>query len=96
MRIPILNIPIVGKHTVLSSDDTRHKVALLIGIGHALFVDDTLRRSREVAPNGIETILYLSDFLKGNRCACITFDTALSLADTEVATKLLRQNLRRE
>ena len=96
MRIPILNIPIVGKNTVLSSYDARHKVPLLISIGHTLLVDDTLRRGREVTPDSIQTLLNLRDLIEGDGSPCIALHTALSLADAQIAAELLRQNLRRE
>ena len=44
----------------------------------------------------IRYILYLTDFLHRNRCSSIALYTALAFASTEVATKLLRQDFRRE
>ena len=89
----VLHSIIIGKDAILTPDDTRHEITLLIRIGHALLIDYSLSRGREIAPNSIQTILDFSDFIKRDRCPSITLHTAFALADTEVTTELLRQNL---
>ena len=96
MGVPILDIAIIGKHAILATNDARHKVALLIGISHTLFVDHSLSRGRKVAPDLIQTILNLTNLLHRYRSASIALHTAFALANAEVATELLRQNLRRK
>ena len=86
-------IVVEGKDTVLATHNARYEIALLIGIGHSLFVDDRLGRGREITPYRIETILYLRDFFHGDRRTSITLDTALALTDAQVTTEFLRQDL---
>ena len=40
--VPILNVAIIGKHAVLTANNTRHQITLLISVGHALLVDHSL------------------------------------------------------
>jgi hypothetical protein len=94
--VPVLNVAVIGKHTILSTNNTGYQVTLLIGIGHALLVDNSLCRCREVVPHVIYACFDGSYFVHRYRGACIAFNTALTLANAQVATKLLRQYLRRE
>jgi hypothetical protein len=93
MGIEVIDIIIIGKHTVLPTDDARHKITLLIGIGHALLVDDGLSGGREVAPHFIQAVFYLCYLLERHWCSCVTLDTTLTFAGREVTAELLRQDV---
>jgi hypothetical protein len=93
VRVKVINVVVIGKHAVLASDDAGDEITLLISISHTLLVDDGLSRGREVTPHRIETVFYFSDLVKRHRCSCVTLNTTLSLADAEVTTELLRQDL---
>ena len=96
MRIPVFYLSIIGKHTALTIYDARHKVGLRIYIRYTLFVNDGLCRCRKVIPHDIQTVFYLCHLFHRDWGSCITFYAALTLADTEVTTELLRQDFRRE
>ena len=74
-------------------DDTRHEITFLIRIGHSLLIDYSLSRGREIAPNRIQALFDLSDFLHRYWGASIALHTTFTLANTEVTTELLRQDL---
>ena len=84
---------IIGEHAVLTIDNTSYKIAFLVGISYTLLVYDSLRRSREIIPYRINTCLNSHYLFYRHRCTSITLHTALTLASTEITTKLLRQNL---
>ena len=84
---------VAGENTVLATYDTRHEVALLVGIGHALLVDNGLCQSREILPHRIHTFLYLRDFLHRHRRTRIPLHATDTLALLIVTTELLRQDL---
>ena len=90
----VFQVLIAGKHTILTIHDTRYQIAFNIRISHALLVDDSLSRSREIIPNHIERILYLHDFIQGNRSTRIAFDAAFTLAGIKVATEFFGDDIR--
>ena len=79
-----------GEHAVAPVHNARHKVAVTVGIGHALTVNHGLRTGRHAAPHGVERGLYLADFIETYRRAGISFYAADTLAFVKVAAKLLR------
>jgi hypothetical protein len=91
----VVDVVVVGKHTVFSPYDAGYQVALLVGIGHALFVYDSLCRCRQVLPACVQGFFYFHDFVHRHWSPCVAFYAALSLARFKVATKLLRQYVRR-
>ena len=91
--VAVVQGAVIGEDTVFSVDDAGDEVTLFVGIGHALTVDDALCRGREVAPDSIETVLYLGYFVHGDRGAGIALNTALALAGREVTTEMLRQDV---
>jgi hypothetical protein len=93
VRVKVINVVVIGKHAVFTSDDTGDEITLLIGISHTLLVDDSLSGSGEVAPHHIEAVLYFSNLIKRHWCPGVTLDTTLALADAEVTAELLRQDL---
>ena len=92
--IHILQVLIACKHTVLTIHDASHQITFDVCISHALLVDDSLGRSREVIPYHIQRILNLHDLIHGDRSARITLDAAFALASIQVATKFLGDNIR--
>ena len=88
----VFQVLIAGKHTILTIHDARYQIAFNIGISHALLINDSLSRSREIIPNHIERILYLHDFIQGNRSTRIAF--ALTLAGIKVATEFFGDDIR--
>ena len=89
----VLHSIIIGKDAILTPDDTRHEITFLIRIGHSLLIDYSLSRGREIAPNRIQALFDLSDFLHRYWGASIALHTTFTLANTEVTTELLRQDL---
>ena len=96
-RLPIgaLHVFIAGEDTILASHNTRHQVAILVGIGHTLVVYHALCRSGEHRPYGVETLLNASYLVYRDRCAVCAFHTADALALLIVAAEPLRQDVRR-
>ena len=54
---------ITGKDTILTTNYTRHQVGILVNIGNTLLVNNTLCRSRKVAPHHIKSIFYSCYFV---------------------------------
>lgn len=93
MSVEILDIIVIGKNTILTPDNARDKITLRIIVSYSLLVYDSLSRGREVAPYGIQAILYLGYLVESYGCSCISLNTTLSLTSIEITTELLRQNL---
>ena len=74
-------------------DDAGHEVALLVGVGHPLTVDDALCRSRQILPNFIQASFNLADFIEGYGRSGVAFHTAGTVAGVEVATELFGQQV---
>ena len=94
--LPVLKvkIAIAGKHTVFATHDAGHQIAVVVGIGDTLLVDDALCRRAEVTPHHVECVFHLADLIEGYRCARVAFYTALSFAGVQITTKFLRENIR--
>ena len=89
----VVDIVIAGKDAVTSIDDARHEVAVSIGIGHALPVDDMLGRRREVGPHRVKCIFHGTNLIEGHRCARIALHTATALALVKVAAEAFRKDI---
>ena len=96
MPLAEVDVAVAGEDAVLAADDARHEVALLVGVGDALAVDDALCCGREVGPDVVETVLDLHDLVEGDGCAGLALDTAGTVAGVEVAAELLGQQVRRD
>ena len=81
------------KDTVPAVDDAGDEVAVLVGIGHALSVDDTLSGCAEVAPDGIQSFFNACNLVDGDRCSGIALDAADALALLVVAAEALGEDL---
>jgi len=92
--VHVLQVLIASKDTILAVHDTRHQVALDVCVSHTLFVDDRLGRSRKVVPYGIQRVLYLHDFIHGDRSPRISLYATLALASIQVTAKFLGDNVR--
>ena len=84
---------ITSKDTILSANNAGHQVAVAIGVGHALRIDDRLGRGRQVAPDSLQARLHLADFIQRDRRAGITFYTTDALAFLVVTAKIRRDNV---
>lgn len=93
MSVEILDIIVIGKNTILTPDNARDKITLRIIVSYSLLVYDSLGRCGEVAPYGVQTILYLGYLVESYGCSCISLYATLSLTSIEITTELLRQNL---
>ena len=89
-------VVVTGEDAVLTAYDACNEVAFLVGIGHALTVDDGLSLCREVGPHGVEHVLNLSNLVHRDRCPGIAFDAAGTLARIQVTAELLCQYVRRD
>ena len=85
---------IAGEDAVSAPDDARHEIAIAVGIGHALAVDDRLRRCRKHGPYVVQHFFHAGYLVQGNGCAVSTLDAADALALLIVATEAFGQNLR--
>jgi hypothetical protein len=93
MSLPILHVTIIGKDTVLATDNTGDEVAFAVSIGHALLVDNSLRLCREVWPHVVKQTLYFTYLIECYGGTGIAFDTADALALRQVATEALCQDV---
>ena len=84
---------IARKHAVLTPDDAGHEVALLVGVGHPLTVDDRLRLCRQVFPHLVHAAFNFADFIEGYGCSGVAFHAAGTVTDIEVATELFGQQV---
>lgn len=87
---------VTGEHTVFAVDDAGHEVALLVGVGHALAVDDGLGRGTQVAPDGVEGVFDVCHFVEADGRAGIALDAAGATAGIKVATELFGQDVGRD
>ena len=55
---------VTGKHAVAAAHDTRHEVAVGVGVCHALLVNHCLRRGTEVGPCRIKCVFNLRYFVE--------------------------------
>ena len=94
--VEVADVVVVGEDAVLTADDAGDEVAVAVGVGHALTVDDGLCRGREVGPYGIERVFYLANLVERHRGTGIAFNTAGTLAGTQVATELLSEDVGRD
>ena len=85
-------VMIAGEDTVLATNDARHQVALLVGIGHALAVYNGLGLGREFGPSLVEQLFDLSYLVHRHGRACIALYAAGTLAGRKVAAETLRQD----
>jgi hypothetical protein len=85
---------ITGKHTVLTTHNASDHIAILVSIGYALLVNNTLGRSREVGPYGVEAIFYGCYLVKSYWRTGIAFYTADALALLIVTAEALGDNIR--
>lgn len=81
-------VVVAGEHTVLAVDNACHQLAVAVGVGHSLMVDDALCLGGQVGPYGVETLLQLTDLIEGDGCAGISFDAACAMAGIEVTTEI--------
>ena len=91
-----LNSVVAGEDAVFSAHNTRHQVVVAVGIGHALTVDDSLRRGAEVAPHTVEAVFYLHHLVKGDGSTGIALNAAGTATDAEVAAELFCKQVRRD
>lgn len=91
----VLKVLIARKDTVFAANDARYKIALAVGISHALAVDDALCRCCKVGPNVVEAILNLANLVERYWCARIALHAADALARIEVAAESLREDVAR-
>jgi len=94
--VEVADVVVVGEDAVLTADDAGDEVAVTVGVGHALTVDDGLCRGREVGPYGIERVFYLANLVERHRGTGIAFNTTGTLAGTQVATELLSEDVGRD
>ena len=87
-------VVVAGEDAVLAAHDAGDEVALTVGVGYALLVDDGLRLCRHIAPDGVEGTLYAGYFVEGDGCAGVAFDAADAFAGVEVAAELLGDDVR--
>ena len=80
--------------TVAAADDACHKLALAVGIGNALAVDDGLRACRELRPECIEAFFDVCNLVERDRRTCIPFLAATAVTALDVAAEVLRQDVR--
>jgi hypothetical protein len=92
----ILNVTMIGEYTVLAINDACHQVALLIGVGHTLFVDDSLCRCRQIIPHRVQHFFYFQDFIHAYGCTRFAFDATLAFALGKVAAELFRNDVGRK
>ena len=90
-----LQIIEISKYAVLSANNARHQISFLVGIGHALAVDNSLSRSRHIVPDNIQRFFNFTDFIECYGCAGITFNTAGTLANLQVAAETLGDDFAR-
>ena len=62
-------------------------------IGHALLVDNGLRRRTEVGPDFVEHILQFAYFVECQRSSRVAFHAADAAAGIEVAAETFRQDV---
>ena len=86
---------VTSEGTVFAVHDARHKVALLVGICHALLIDDGLCRSREHRPHRVEGIFNVADFFERHRRTGITLDATDAATLLVVAAEAFGQDVRR-
>ena len=93
MGLPVLYIVITSKHTILTTDDAGDKIAITVGVGNALAVNNGLSLCREVWPHGVEHVLDGTNLVECDGCSGIAFDTADALALRQVTAEALGQNV---
>ena len=84
---------VVGEYTVTAANDAGDEVALLIGIGYALTVDDSLGRRGKLRPHDVERLLYLHHLVEGDRSTGVAFYAAGTVTGGEVAAELFCQQV---
>lgn len=78
---------------VAAADDARHQLALGVGIADALAVDDGLRSSRKLVPQGIELCFDVGHFVEGDGGTGVAFLAATSVAAVDVAAEELGEDV---
>ena len=86
---------VTGKHAVAAAHDTRHEVAVGVGVCHALLVNHRLRRGTEVGPCRIERVFYFRHLFEQQGRAGIAFYAARAAACREVAAEIFGEEVGR-
>ena len=86
-------VVVAGEDAILSPHDAGDEVAVAVGIGHALAVDDGLCRGMQMGPHGVEAILDGHHLVERHGCARVALDATSAVACREVATKLFGENI---
>ena len=84
---------ITGEHAVAATHYAGDKLAVDVGVGHALPVDDGLGRRAELGPHLVESVLNSHHFVERDRRTGVALHAALALATLQVAAKLLRDDV---
>lgn len=86
-------VGVAGEGAVLAIDNRCDEVALVVGVGHALPVDDALGRGGKGGPDGVETVFDVANLVERDGRAGVALDATSTVAGVEVTTETLGEDV---